>query len=351
MRVEGGNTLRGYLARLRAEKNVPRAEIAEMVGRIHLNTSGLPGCRWFESTQDNSEILVKFYEELARIAKRRGDRPFEDGTLNFIASFPRSGNTLTLQSLAKLGGVQIFTDEIHTPRFMPYTYFPADYPLKRVVKSHRVVDYDPGCRYVYVVRDGRDLLPSIAYMSRRQVSAGSPVPRRGGFFSGMFKRGVRGVLGKKGHLFTKRGELADFMLWLRDDYKYGDWIAFHRKLATLRERENVLIVKYPDLVRDDAAIRRIADFLAIEYTEESVRSAFATKDDILEKLAGSNANEKWGLGEEFEEGSLFHAWSKNRSGTNWRDTMDARAKQTFHELGATELLVTFGFEDNPEWWR
>jgi len=54
---------------------------------------------------------------------------------------------------------------------------------------------------------------------------------------------------------------------------------------------------------------------------------------------------------EFDKGSLFYACSKNRSGSNWKETMEARAKRTFHEMEGTPYLLEFSFETDPDWWR
>ncbi len=353
MHVETGESgspgdLSLFLDRLRSGEEVPPREISEMVGRIHLNVSGLPGQRWFDPTGENGRVVVEIFREISKIAAGSGERPFSNGPLSFVASYPRSGNTMVLQSLTRLGGVQTFTDEVSTHRYMPFNFYPEHYPLQRIVKSHRVLSPDPSCRYVYIVRDGRDILPSIAYMSRLQDA--SEEPGRGPlapFSRWLRKRRVR----PNCHTFSRRRELADFIVWLKDNYRYGDWIDFHRNLEAVKGRENVLVVRYPDLIASVDALRRIADFLGVDYQEDSLVSAFEERDNILERLAGSNANEKWGLGEEFDKGSLYYAWSRNRAGSNWRESMDRRARRTFHEMGATPFLLDYGFETDPDWWR
>lgn len=173
-----------------------------MVGRIHLNVSGLPGQRWFDPGGPNARLVVAIFRKLAKLAEKRGERPFGCGPLNFVANFPRSGNTMVLQSLAKLGGVQTFTDEIATDRYMPFNYYPEAYPLTRVVKSHRVLACEPSCRYVYIVRDGRDILPSLAHMSRLQEPGEEPAAGPLGFLMRWF-HGKRRRL--KSHPFTPGG--------------------------------------------------------------------------------------------------------------------------------------------------
>lgn len=110
-------------------------------------------------------------------------------------------------------------------------------------------------------------------------------------------------------------------------------------------------MKYPDLLADSQALRRVAGFLWIPFDEEALKAAFEDKDDILKRLAETSANKKWGIGEEFDEGSLYYAWSRNRNGSSWRESLGGRARRAFHELDATPLLLDYGFETDPDWWR
>jgi len=340
--------LEAFLARLRSDPRITAGEISGMVGRIHLNVSGLPKQRWFAPQGADGLVLKEIFEEIEALARRRGDPPFGSGPLNFVASFPRSGNTMVLQSLSKLGGVQTFTDEIATPRFMPFHYYPAEYPLARVVKSHRVLSCDPSCRYVYIVRDGRDILPSLAHMSRLQGAEDGDGPGSAGFL----RRWIHGKRRRlKSHRFTRREEMADFIVWLKRNYRYGNWIDFHRSLEAIKGRENVLVVKYPDLLSSAQALRRIAGFLGIPFEEEALQEAYENKEDILKRLAETSANKKWGIGEEVDDVILYYSWSRNRTGSSWRESLDARARREFHKLGATPLLLEYGFETDPDWWR
>lgn len=88
------------------------------------------------------------------------------------------------------------------------------------------------------------------------------------------------------------------------------------------------------------------------FSEERLIRGYDTRDKVFEGVKNNpNANRSWGIGAEFPPESLFHEWSNNRQGSSWRQAWDAEAKKAFHETGATEFLIEYGYESDPDWWR
>lgn len=115
-----------------------------------------------------------------------------------------------------------------------------------------------------------------------------------------------------------------------------------------------LLITYDRATSSAEAFEEVLRFVdpghAIPQTQ--IRSAYENRDRILDNLKNNKfANATWGIGETFEPGSLYYAWSKNRKTSNWRTSWSQEAKRVFHETGATESLIEFGFEKDADWWR
>ena len=80
---------------------------------------------------------------------------------------------------------------------------------------------------------------------------------------------------------------------------------------------------------------------------------FDSRGNIAERLkADKSSAAQWGHGEQPDESDdIFYAWSRNRQNSNWRTVFDAEARRAFHETGATEFLMRFGFETDEDWWK
>ncbi|HRW76650.1 MAG TPA: sulfotransferase domain-containing protein, partial [Saprospiraceae bacterium] len=90
----------------------------------------------------------------------------------WLASFPRSGNTFFRNVLYEVYGIESST--YHQEANYPLE---ADYDQFDVVKTHllpsQLVPADPRIKKVYIVREGRDALVSIAHHRKDIVQPGT----------------------------------------------------------------------------------------------------------------------------------------------------------------------------------
>jgi hypothetical protein len=159
----------------------------------------------------------------------------------FIVSYPKSGTTLLQMIVYQLtsdGLMDIPHIDAVSPHFEE-TFLNrniSDLNRPRVLKSHlpyREAPRGPG-RYIYVLRDGRDVAISYWHQLQRHF------PDFGQFF-------------------------ADFT---KGTVPHGSWFSHVRDWVENRDGLNVHIVKYEDLVSDmGTAIRGIATFLGIRLDE------------------------------------------------------------------------------------
>jgi len=248
--------------------------------------------------------------------------------LAFVVSYPRSGNTLIIQSLAGVLQAQIF--EGMPDGMVPFSKaaYPKTYPFPRLIKDHVARPCYFNDRTLLIIRDGRDTMVSLAYMSH--------------------KVGQHGFVGK--------GELADFIRWLDRDYPYGGWAQHMRQVAHLLTGPDKKLVKYGEFLSDGglAVFEDIVRFVdpGLRVSIDDIRAAYTGRGAIFENLRkNAVANASWGIGAEFEPDSLFYEWSQNRQGSSWRQSWDKAAKKAFHDTGATEFLIEYGYETDPQWWR
>ncbi len=160
----------------------------------------------------------------------------------FISSYPRSGTTLT-QWILYLLTHEEQPDPIHLTEVSPWferslaigdlTAADLDrFPSPRVFKSHLPREWLPdGARYIYVERDGLDVLVSYFHFYRAYL----------GF----------------------RGSLADFhRLFVDGHLQYGSWFEHVAGWRARASDPDVLSVRYEDLLNDrKASIERMVDFL------------------------------------------------------------------------------------------
>ncbi len=101
-------------------------------------------------------------------------------------SYPRSGNTLATRLTAKATQGQVFS--AMTEGYAPFSkrIYPKNYPLPRLIKDHVAHLHYRNDRCVLVVRDGRDTVISLAFMT----------------------------LQNRLHRFADKSELADFIRWV-----------------------------------------------------------------------------------------------------------------------------------------
>lgn len=110
----------------------------------------------------------------------------------WLASFPRSGNTFFRNILYEVYGLESSTYHQDPDYFLDSSY--AEFP---VVKTHllpsQLVPSDPLIRSVYIIRDGRDTMVSLAHHRKDIIAPGSDfyenlkaaiIAEKGSFFGG-----------------------------------------------------------------------------------------------------------------------------------------------------------------------
>jgi len=252
--------------------------------------------------RDHSEVLREIREDICSgppwfdpMARAESLHP-----LYFCISYPRSGSLRFISAMQKKLGADRFWAMPHEARYLfDKRWQTRAYPRPRLVKDHR-----PLKRYLHddgflLIRDGRDTMVSLAWMT--------------------YARGR--------HKFFKREELTDFIRWTAShDYRaFGSWANHTRRMLDLKKGGHKELIRYEDKPVDTKA--------------------------IASTVAQRQSGRAWGVADESLAGSMFEAWQKNRGKSNWRDSFDRPAALAFHETGATEMLMELGYETDPEWWK
>ena len=246
--------------------------------------------------------------------------------LAYFVSYPRSGNTLVTRLAAKATEGQIFS--AMSDGFSPFSkrIYPKAYPLPRVIKDHQAHQHYENDRCIFIIRDGRDTMASLAFMTSQQGH----------------------------HKFRMKGEMASFIRWTANSYAFGSWAAHMRDVMKLTGGPEKLVVRYEDITTDKDFFFKIVDFFDPEnkLPRDHLAEVFAARDAVVDSIKSKpHVNDQWGFGYTFEPESMFYEWSLNRKGSSWRQAWDHAAKRAFHETGATEALIEFGYEKDPNWWR
>ncbi len=294
-----------------------------LLGLLHLSFLFLDEATGQGLNKKLRPILKKIY--------RHGQNDIQARTVSaaplaYFVSYPRSGNTLATRLAANATSGQVFS--AMKEGYAPFSkrIYPKNYPLPRLIKDHVAHLHYKNDRCVLVVRDGRDTTISLAFMT----------------------------LQNRLHSFADKSELADFIRWVSQSYVFGDWATHARNLMQLLTGPDKFLVRYEDLVASDETFIGIVDFFdpGNRLPRAHLSQLFKERDTVAERIKSRPAvNDQWGFGQTFEPGSMFHEWSLNRQGSSWREAWDAAAKRAFHETGATELLIEFGYETDPDWWR
>ena len=220
--------------------------------------------------------------------------------LLFCISYPRSGTTRFLHELRNKTNGHIFLAKRPERLGLNFDkrWQPRSYPHARLIKDHRPLgDYLHDDGYL-IVRDGRDCMVSLAWMTRSE-----------------------GL-----HQFYRQDELKDFIAWTVNKYGFGCWADHTRRLMALKAGGHKTIVRYED-----------------QSSDKSVHEQMAAKKD--------EARKAWGLVTEDLTGSMFEAWQNSRGKSNWHQSFDREAAKAFHATGATEMLIELGYETDPNWWK
>jgi sulfotransferase family protein len=294
-----------------------------LLGLLHLSYVVLEEAKSADLHMRLSPVLRRIYAA--------GQNELEKPTLSvaplaYFVSYPRSGNTLATRLTARATQGQIFSAMDGGVSPFSKSIYPKSYPLPRLIKDHVARRHYRGDKCVFVVRDGRDTVTSLAFMTLRQGA----------------------------HAFKKKTEIADFIRWTAKSYIFGSWAAHVEDMMALRNEPDKLLVRYEDLTTDADTFCRIVDFFDSDnkLPREHLIGLFEKRDVVAEKIADNPAvNEEWGFGQKFEAESMFYQWSLNRKGSNWQQSWDRAARRAFHETGATDALIALGYESDPDWWR
>lgn len=113
----------------------------------------------------------------------------------WLASFPRSGNTFFRIILYEVYGIEssVFGHDQLKKSDTEYTHYPV---VKTHLLPHQLIPNDPDIPAIYIVRDGRDALISMAHHRKNIIAPGSDyyqnlqeaiIAAKGSFFGGWSK--------------------------------------------------------------------------------------------------------------------------------------------------------------------
>lgn len=192
------------------------------------------------------------------------DFAFRDGDV-VIGTYAKSGTTWTQQIVGQLifgGAADVAVQELSPWLDMRVPPAPEKLALleaqthRRFIKTHLPVDalvYSPRAKYLYVARDGRDVVWS---MHHHHTTANADLYAT-----------LNDTPGRVGPRFEP--PVADvrqyFLEWLeRDGHPFWPFWENIRTWWEIRHLPNLLLVHFADLKADpEAEIRRIADFLEV----------------------------------------------------------------------------------------
>jgi hypothetical protein len=234
----------------------------------------------------------------------------------YLVSYPRSGNTLAREYFSILQGrsqLSIYDSDVVAATNAALTQALDGI---EIIKSHEMPTDDAAM--IYLLRDGRNATLSFLYMT---------------YLFG-------------GHRFSELAEVYDGVRHL--DAEQGSWADHVANGLSQAERRPALFVRYEDLVREPAAaLAKMTRFMNAEIPIEIL-------DDCIHRHAASDtyaANPYNGYLYEPAPGSIYDILKRHRRDDYWRLIFDSRSRRYFHECGGTELLMRFGYESAPNWWK
>jgi hypothetical protein len=204
----------------------------------------------------------------------------------WLASFPRSGNTFVRNILYDVYGIE--SSAFHRN---PEIKFNADYASFPVVKTHlppeQLEPADKAIRSVYLVRDGRDCVVSLAHQRSDLIAPGSD-----------FQKNLEDAIRARGGSF------------------FGGWSA--NVEAWLKRAD--LIIRFEDLIK-----RPIAIMEKLRYIIDLPRPDIERLPSF-EKLRGGESRYGRGNKENVDYAKLF--FRRGKPG-GWQDDMDAKTHDLF----------------------
>jgi len=262
------------------------------------------------------------------------DFSFRDDDV-IIASYAKSGTTWTQQIVAQLvfGGAE----GIKVPELSPWLDLrvpPKEVKLqalaaqrhRRFIKTHLPVDalvFSPNAKYLYVARDGRDVVWSM-YNHHANANAA--------WYQALNE--TPGLVGPP--IAPPPASVRDyFNQWLeRDGYPFWSFWDNLRSWWDVRHLPNVLLVHFADMKTDmEREIRRIADFLEIQVpTDRWAPILEHCSFDYMKAHAAQAAP----LGGAFWEGGAETFINKGTNG-RWREVL-SELEIARYEARARDML-------------
>lgn len=252
-----------------------------------------------------------------------------------ISTYAKSGTTWTQQIVGQLifnGAEGVPVNEMSP--WLDLRVPPAEVKLelleaqthRRFVKTHLPVDalvYSPKAKYIYIGRDGRDVLWSLYNHHANANDA---------FYEALNE--TPGLVGEKLGRVTADVR-AYFNEWLeKDGYPFWSFWENVSSWWAIRHLPNVLFVHFENLKRDmPREIRRMAAFLDIAVDE---RQWPAILEHCSFDYMKSHADTSAPLGGALWEGGASTFINKGTNG-RWRDTLSAAECAAYETLAREKL--------------
>lgn len=232
----------------------------------------------------------------------------------FLVSYPRSGNTWVRFLLANV----IERDTEQPIDFHSVHSVIPDYGIQdhyqfiealadpRIMKSHSAFD-SRFHRVIYLVRDGRDVMVSYYDYETKH--------RR---FDGSFQ---------------------DFML--ASQLPYGRWADHVQSWLNVRERTDLLVVRYEDLLQDTGPeLERMTRFVGISSTPDTLeRAVRLSVFDQMQKLEETRGR---------PYGDTAYRFVRRGTAGQWDNEFDEEARAIFKSQANSQLLE-LGYVDSADW--
>ncbi len=262
------------------------------------------------------------------------DFAFRDDDI-IIATYAKSGTTWTQQIVGQLifqGAANIDVPELSP--WMDLRVPPKDIKLpavqaqthRRFLKTHLPVDalvFSPKAKYIYIARDGRDVVWSMYNHHARANAA---------WYAAL--NDTPGRVGPPIEL-PPASILQYYHDWLdRDGHPFWPFWENVASWWAIRHLPNVLLVHFADLKADmEGQIRRIADFLSIEVPEDRWPAILEhCSFDYMKRNASRSAP----LGGVFWDGGAETFIHKGTNG-RWRDVLSPQASLKYEHLALQKL--------------
>lgn len=262
------------------------------------------------------------------------DFQFRDDDI-VISTYGKAGTTWTQQIVGQLifGGAEGVPVNELSP-WLDLRVPPAPVKLealeaqthRRFVKTHLPVDalvYSPKARYVYIGRDGRDVLWS---MYNHHANANDA------FYEAL--NNTPGLVGEKIERVTT-GVHDYFREWIaRDGYPFWSFWENVSSWWAIRNLPNIHFMHFEAMKRDmEGEIRRLATFLEIDVSEERWPAIFEhCTFDYMKK----NADKSAPLGGALWDGGATTFINKGTNG-RWRDVLSAQECADYEALAREKL--------------